>query len=241
MALGKNSNVDPVVTSGARADVDQGLRTHMVNVYNTMSAGLVVTAFVAYAVANIPVLTNLVLGTPLFWVAAFAPLAFIWFGFSPARMHRYSAAKVQTMFYIFAAVFGLSLSSIFVAFTEASIVRVFFITSAMFLGMSLWGYTTKKDLTAMGSFLMMGLIGIIIASLVNLFFQSDLVHWVTSVLGVVIFTGMTAWDTQNIKESYSHAHDGETASKLATMGALSLYMNFVLLFQNLMHLMGNRE
>lgn len=241
MAFENNSNVDPVVSAGARSDVDQGLRSHMLGVYNTMAAGLVVTAFVAYAVANIPALTNLVLGTPFFWVAAFAPLAFIWFGFSPARLHKSSASTVQTMFYVFAAVFGLSLSSIFVAFTGASVVRVFFITSSMFLAMSLWGYTTKKDLSSMGSFLFMGLIGIIIASIVNIFFQSDMVQWVVSVLGVIIFTGMTAWDTQRIKETYSEAHDGETASKLATMGALSLYMNFVLLFQHLMHLLGNRE
>lgn len=239
----KNNTDAATVVTGGRDDVviDQGLRAHMVRVYNVMTMGLGVTGAVAFGVANTPALYNVIFGTPLFWVAAFAPLAFLWFGLGSKAMMTKSAANIRGRFYVFAGLFGISMASIFMMYTGTSIVRVFFITAATFLTMSLWGYTTKKDLSGMGSFLMMGLIGIIIASVVNIFIGSSMIHWIVSILGVIIFTGMTAYDTQNIKESYSMARSDEDNGKVATMGALSLYLNFVLLFQHLMMILGNRE
>ena len=172
--------VDPVI-SGARADIDEGLRSYMMKVYNTMGMGLVVTALTSLAVVSIPALYNMIFGTPLFWVVAFAPLAFIWFGFGPRAMMTKTSAQLKTRFYLFASLFGLSMASLFEMFTGASIVRVFFITSGMFLATSLWGYATKKDLSGFGSFLFMGLIGIIIASVVNIFIGSSMIHWVVSI------------------------------------------------------------
>ncbi len=239
----KNNADAATVVTGGRDDVniDQGLRAHMVRVYNVMTMGLGVTGAVAFAVANTPALYNVIFGTPLFWVAAFAPLAFLWFGLGNKAMMTKSAANIRGRFYVFAGLFGISMASLFMMYTGTSIVRVFFITSATFLTMSLWGYTTKKDLSAMGSFLMMGLVGIIIASIVNIFIASSMMHWIISILGVIIFTGMTAYDTQRIKESYSMARSEEDNGKVATMGALSLYLNFVLLFQYLMMFLGNRN
>lgn len=232
--------VDPVIT-GARADIDEGLRSYMMKVYNTMGMGLVVTALTSLAVVSIPALYNMIFGTPLFWVVAFAPLAFIWLGFGPRAMMSKTAAQLRTRFYLFAGVFGLSMASLFEMFTGASIVRVFFITSSMFLATSLWGYVTKKDLSGWGSFLFMGLIGIIIASVVNIFIGSSMIHWIVSILGVFIFTGMTAYDTQRIKETYMLSNGAENNAKFAVMGALNLYLNFVILFQNLMMILGQRE
>lgn len=218
---------------------DAGLQSHMQRVYNTMALGLVVTGFVAYFVASTPALLQAVYGTPLSWVVMLAPLGIIFFGLNPAKIQRMSMGTVSGLYYLLTALFGVSLSYIFLAYTHENIARVFFITAAMFAGTSIYGYTTKKDLSGMGGLMMMGLIGIIIASLVNLFMQSSMVNFVVSVIGVIVFTGLTAWDTQYIKESYRTSGGGESAAKMATMGALSLYLNFINLFMMLLRLMGN--
>lgn len=222
-------------------EVDLGLQAFMRRVLNTMGLGLLVTGGVAYAVANIPALFNLIMGTPLAWVAMLAPLGFVWFGFSPKALMEKTAAQIQARFYLFSALFGLSLSTIFAVFTGASIARVFFITAAMFAGTSLWGYTTKKDLTGFGGFLFMGLIGLLIAMIVNIFMQSAMVHFITSAAGVFIFTGLIAFHTQMLKNVYHEAHGEETNNKMATMGALQLYISFINLFQFLLHFMGNQR
>jgi uncharacterized protein len=237
----------PQATVAAQGtDVDAGLQGFMRSVYNTMGIGLAVTGLVAFGFAQMMFgseqLAQAVFGSPLRWVVMLAPLAFILFGFTDGRTRRWPAAKLQMMFYGFAAVMGLSMSSIFLVYSAESIARVFFITAGMFGATSLYGYTTKRDLAGMGGFMMMGLFGLIIAMVVNLFLQSTMVHFITSVLGVMIFTGLTAWDTQRLKETYAYgAHMAEANAKIAVMGALNLYLNFVLLFQHLMSLLGSRE
>ena len=223
----------------SRATFDAGLRAHMQRVYSYMAGGLGLTGLVAWAVANVPALYNAIFGTPLAWVAMLAPLGFVFF--MSMRAHRVSASTLLTMFWVFSGVMGLSMATIFVAFTNADVARAFFITGAMFGGMSLYGYTTKRDLTGMGSFLMMGLFGLILASLVNLFVASSALQFAVSVAGVIIFTGLTAWDTQRIKEQYAEGFGVEANQKLAVMGALSLYLNFINLFQMLLSLGGNRR
>jgi FtsH-binding integral membrane protein len=222
-----------------RAAFDAGLRQHMLRVYNFMTLGLVITGVVALLVASTPALYVPIFTSPLKWVVMLAPLAFIFV--LSWRFDRMSVGALQGTFWAFCAVMGVSMASVFLVFTGASIARVFFITAAMFAGTSLWGYTTKADLSRMGSFLMMGLIGIVIAGLINIFIGSDALHFAISVIGVVVFTGLTAWDTQRIKEEYAEHLGSETNTKLAVMGALGLYLNFVNLFQMLLHLMGQRE
>jgi len=229
---------------GSRADgviIDAGLQDHMRSVYNVMMFGLVVTGLSAYAVANIEPLYHAVFETPLRMVALFGPLLFVIFGFTPARISRMTASAVRTTFYVFSAAFGVSMAYIFHYFSGDSIARVFFITSAMFAGISIYGYTTKKDLTRMGSFMMMGLIGLIAASVVNIFLHSPALHFAVSFIGVFVFVGLTAFETQRIKESYSIAHAADDNAKMAVMGAFSLYLNFVLLFQHMLHLFGGRN
>jgi len=222
-----------------RATFDAGLRSHMLRVYNFMGLGLALTGAVALAVANIPALFNLIFGTPLAFVAMLAPLGFLFF-FS-AKLHSATASSVQTMFWVFCGLMGLSMASIFVAFAGADVARAFFITGAMFGATSLWGYTTRRDLTGMGAFMMMGVLGLVIAGLVNLFLQSSALQWAVSVASVFIFTGLTAWDTQRIKEQYAEGYGVEANTKLAVMGALSLYLNFINLFQAILALTGRRE
>jgi hypothetical protein len=229
-------------STAAAGVIDAGLQAHMRSVYNTMGLGLVMTGLVAFAVAATPALHQVLFGTPLAWVVMLAPLGFLFFGFTPGRMARWPSSQIRTMFFVFSAVMGLSMASIFLVFTAESIARVFFITAAAFGATSLYGYTTKRDLAAMGSFLFMGLIGIFIASIVNLFLGSSMVQFIVSALGVIIFTGLTAWETQRIKETYAMVAAGDDSNaKMAVMGALSLYLNFINLFQSLLHLMGNRE
>ncbi|MBB5277332.1 hypothetical protein HNR26_003412 [Rhizobium rosettiformans] len=218
---------------------DEGLRKHMLRVYNYMGLGLVITGIVAFVVSQTPALYVPIFSTPLKWVVMLAPLAFVFF-FS-FRIHAMSAATAQMAFWAFAAVMGLSLASVFLVFTGTSIARTFFITATMFGAMSLYGYTTKRDLSQFGSFLMMGLIGVIIASIVNIFLGSSALQFAISVIGVFVFVGLTAWDTQNIKEQYAENYDQESQQKLAVFGALSLYLNFVNLFQLLLSLTGQRE
>ena len=241
MALDPRSSVFTQGRAGAadQAQIDEGLRAYMLKVYNYMGSALLLSGIVAYAVAHTPALMQAIFGTPLMWVVMLAPLGMVFF--LSARIEKMSFTTAQTTFWIFAALMGASLASIFVIYTQTSIVRVFMITAVTFGAMSLWGYTTKRDLSGMGSFLMMGLIGIIVASLVNLFIQSSMMHWVISVIGVLVFTGLTAYDTQKIKEMYLVSDGQVVMGKKAIMGALRLYLDFINLFIMLLHLFGNRE
>jgi hypothetical protein len=225
-------------TAEQAAVLDQGLRAHMLRVFNYMASGVLLSGIVAYAVANSS-LAGIIFGTPLAWVVMLAPLAFVMvlsFG-----IHKLSFATAQALYWAFCAVMGASLASILIVFTGASVARVFFITAATFAATSLYGYTTKADLSKFGTFLFMGLIGIVIASVVNIFLGSSALQFAISVIGVLVFTGLTAYDTQRIKEEYYEGHDHETSSKMALMGALSLYLNFVNLFTLLMQLLGQRD
>lgn len=225
--------------TSAGALFDEGLRQHMLRVYNYMAIGLVITGLVAFVVGTTPALYVPIFSTPLKWVVMLAPLAFVFF-FS-FRLQTMSAASAQTAFWAFSAVMGLSLASVFLVFTGASIARTFFIAATMFGATSLYGYTTRRDLSKFGSFLMMGLIGIVIASIVNIFLGSSALQFAVSVIGVIVFTGLTAWDTQNIKEQYAENAGQESNQKLAVFGALSLYLNFVNIFQLLLSLTGQQE
>ncbi|BCX16953.1 MAG: membrane protein [Geminicoccaceae bacterium] len=220
--------------------IDEGLRSYMLAIYNYMGLGLAITGLTAFVVATSPPLMAAIFGTPLKWVVMLAPLAFVFF--LSARVSRMSVSAAQLAFWAFAIVMGLSMASIFLVFTGTSIARVFFITAATFGAVSLYGYTTKRDLSQFGSFLIMGLIGIVIASLVNLFLGSSALQFAISVIGVLVFTGLTAWDTQRLKEEYVESASGELVAKQAIMGALSLYLNFINLFMMLLQLFGqNRE
>ena len=230
------------------AAIDEGLRTHMNKVYGTMSVGLLVTALAAWAVGSSDVLLALfrdpvtlrpnILG----WIIMFAPLGMV-FAFG-AAINKLSAAGAQLFFYTFAALMGLSLSWIFAVFTGISITQTFLVTAISFAGLSLWGYTTKKDISGWGSFLIMGLIGLIVASIVNIFLGSAPIQFAISIIGVLIFAGLTAYDTQKIKTDYiQHAQhmDSEWLGKSAIMGALNLYLDFINLFMFLLQFMGNRN
>jgi FtsH-binding integral membrane protein len=242
-------------TVAARADaglaIDQDLRAYMLKVYNYMGIGLVVTGLVAYftytlsfveeagRIVGVTSLGNALYNSPLQWVVMLAPLAFVLvlsFG-----INKLSPAMTQVLFWVFAAVMGLSLASIFAVYTGGSIAKVFFISAAMFGGMSLYGYTTKRDLTKIGSFLVMGLWGLIIASIVNIIWPSGALGFAISIVGVVVFLGLTAWDTQKIKESYSEGMGAEYETKGAVMGALSLYLDFINLFLMLLRLFGQQR
>ena len=231
--------------------IDEGLRAYMLKVYNYMTTGLVLTGFIAYffgkasVEAYVPggvILTpigNMLFNSGLSFVIMLAPLGFVFY--LSARINKMSTASAQITFWLFASIMGLSLASIFVQFTHSSIARVFFITAGTFGAMSLYGYTTKRDLTKLGGFLFMGLIGIIIASIVNIFFQSGMMAFVISVIGVLVFVGLTAYDTQNIKNMYYEGDSEEIGSKKALMGALKLYLDFINLFILLLQLFGQRR
>ncbi|MHC1551832.1 Bax inhibitor-1/YccA family protein [Phyllobacterium sp. K27] len=221
------------------AAFDEGLRQHMLRIYNYMGLGLVLTGVIAFVVASTPALYVPIFSTPLKWVVMLAPLAFVLF-FS-FRMQTMSAASAQLLFWAFCAVMGLSMASIFLVFTGNSIARTFFIAATMFGATSLYGYTTKRDLSQFGSFLIMGLIGVVVASVVNIFLGSTMIQFVVSVAGVLVFVGLTAWDTQTIKEQYAENIDSETQQKMAVFGAFSLYLNFINIFQLLLNLTGERE
>ena len=222
-----------------QAVFDEGLRRHMLRVYNYMAIGLVLTGEVAFIVGSTPALNVPIFSSPLKWVVMLAPLAFVLF-FS-FRIQSMSASAAQTMFWAFCGVMGLSMASIFLVFTGTSIARTFFIAATMFGATSLYGYTTKRDLSQFGSFLIMGLIGVVIASLVNIFLGSTMLQFIVSVVGILVFVGLTAWDTQSIKEQYAENFDAESQQKLAVFGAFSLYLNFVNIFQLLLNLTGERE
>lgn len=221
------------------AEFDEGLRQHMLQVYNYMGLGLALTGVVAFLVAATPALYTPIFGTPLKWAVMLAPLGFVFF--LSFKIESISASTAQMLFWAFCAVMGLSMASIFLVFTGASIARVFFITAATFGAASLYGYTTKADLSKFGSFLFMGLIGIVIASVVNIFLGSSALQFAISAIGVLVFTGLAAYDTQTIKTNYAEHAGSETNTKLAVMGALSLYLSFINLFHMLLYFMGDRE
>ena len=229
--------------AGARAaQIDEGLRAHMNKVYGLMSVGMALTGGVAWAVGTNDAMLGAIFGTPLRWVVMFAPLIMV-FAFS-AMVNRLSAAAAQLFFYTFAALMGLSISFIFAVYTGVSIAQTFFATAIAFASLSLYGYTTKRDLSGMGTFLMMGLIGLIVASIVNIFMASSALQFAISVIGILIFAGLTAYDTQSIKNEYvQHAAsmDEEWLGKSAIMGALRLYLDFINMFMFLLSFMGNRE
>lgn len=245
-------------TAGALR-IDEGLRAHMNKIYGTMSVGLLITALAAWAIAGLAVtavptayqvgpdeyLTGLGVAlytTPLKWVVMFAPLLMV-FGFG-AVLNRISAAGAQLYFFVYAGLMGLSLSSIFLVFTGVSIAQTFLITAIAFAGLSLYGYTTKRDISGWGAFLIMGMIGLIVAMIVNIFLGSPVVHMAISAIGVLIFAGLTAYDTQRLKTDYvQHAQrgDAEWLGKAAILGALQLYLDFINLFMFLLQFLGNRE
>jgi FtsH-binding integral membrane protein len=237
--------------AGTAAEIDEGLRSYMLKVYNYMGIGLVVTGLVAYftytlafveqngSIVGVTALGDAIFNSPLQWVVMLAPLAFVLvlsFG-----INKLSTGAAQILFWTFAAVMGLSLASIFAVYTSGSIAKVFFIAAAMFGGMSLYGYVTKTDLTKIGSFLIMGLWGLIIASIVNLIWPSGALGFAISIVGVVVFLGLTAWDTQRIKESYSVTLGADILAKGAIMGALNLYLDFLNLFLMLLRLFGSQR
>lgn len=252
--------------AGADVGIDAGLRTYMLTVYNYMAVGILLTGVVAYFIFMQSITTDaavaaknaagqvlalkrgmfltpfgqLLFATPLKWVVMFAPLAFVFF--LSFRVMNMSIGAAQISFWLFAAVMGVSLSSIFLVFTGQSIAQVFFITAAMFACLSLYGYTTKQDLSGWGTFLFMGVIGLVLASVVNIFLQSDALRFAVSVIGVLVFAGLTAYDTQRIKDTYFEvAGNAQLAAKMAIMGALSLYLDFINMFVSMLQLFGNRE
>ena len=236
-------------TAGAQATrIDEGLRAHMNKVYGTMSVGMLVTFAVAWAVGSSPALLSdfrdpLTLQPNILgWIAMFAPLIFVFV--LGGAVNRVSAAALQTMFYVFSALMGLSMAWIFAAFTGVSIAQTFLATSVAFASMSLYGYTTKRDLGPLGAFLMIGVIGLLVVMIINLFVQSSGLAFAISSIGVLIFAGLTAFDTQRIKTEYvAHAAHGDTEwlGKSAIMGALNLYLNFINIFMFLLQFLGNRE
>ncbi|PRD43437.1 hypothetical protein C5748_12180 [Phyllobacterium phragmitis] len=231
--------------AGVRVDtgVDQGLRSYMLGVYNMMAIGLAVTGVSALGTSVLaqsnPAFAQLLYTSPLRWVIMLAPLAAVFF--LSFRIQNLSVGTARAVFWGYAALVGLSLSSIFLVFTGQSIVRTFFVTAASFGALSLYGYTTKRDLSAMGSFLIMGLFGLIIASVVNIFLGSTALQFAISVIGVLIFAGLTAFDTQQIKEMYYEGDASDTAGRKTVMGALRLYLDFINMFMFLLQFMGNRE
>ncbi|MBB2907720.1 hypothetical protein FHR76_004128 [Rhizobium sp. RAS22] len=223
--------------------IDEGLRAYMLKVYNLMALALVITGVAAFGTytlaASNPAVQQLLFASPLRWVVMLAPLALVFF--LSFRIQSMSVSAAQTTFWVYAALMGVSLSSIFLVYTGQSIVQTFFVTAASFGALSLYGYTTKKDLSGMGSFLIMGLFGLIIASIVNIFLASSALQFAISAIGVLIFAGLTAYDTQKIKEMYFDADDVAVAGRKAIMGALTLYLDFINLFTFLLQFLGNRD
>ena len=225
--------------AGARSTaVDQGLRAYMIRVYNYMAMGLALTGLAAFATMTSGLAPVLFVG-PMKWVVLLAPLAMVMF--LSFRIQSMSVPAAQLAFWVYSALVGVSLTPIAFIYTGASIAKVFFITAAAFGSLSLYGYTTKRDLTGFGAFLFMGLIGLILASLVNLFFMSSAVSFALSVVGVLVFTGLTAYDTQRIKSMYYQSSDSVSVGRMAVMGALTLYLDFINMFMSLLRLFGDRR
>jgi FtsH-binding integral membrane protein len=231
-------------TAAAEAtQVDLGLRSYMLGVYNHMTTALLMTGFFAYAmkwaVFNVAGVGQLVYGSPLKWVVMLAPLGLVFW--LSARINSMSATKARNLFYVYAALMGVSLASVLLMFSTASVARAFFITAGAFAALSLYGYTTKRSLSAMGSFMMIGLFGLIIAMVVNIFLASTAMDMMISVVGVLIFAGLTAWDTQKIKLMYMAGDSEAERTKKSIFGALMLYLDFINMFMFILHLFGNRE
>ena len=236
--VNRNSWARPAHGSASDVELDLGLRRYMLRVYNFMAGGLLVTGLVAYAAVATGFYQQLA-GTPLMWVVLLAPLgAVLLLSF---RIERMSTGAAQATFWSYAALMGLSLAGIFLMYTGTSVARVFFISAATFGAMSLYGYTTQRDLSQLGSFLFMGLIGVVLASLVNIFVGSSALQFMISVIGVLVFTGLTAWDTQRIKEVYVTSDPRDVLTKKALMGALALYLDFINLFVMLLQITGQRK
>lgn len=230
---------------------DAGLRAYMLGVYNYMTTALALTGFFALATKSLAIGTTaggervltgfgqLIFGSPLQWVVMLAPLAMVFW--ISARIHAMSHQKAQTLFYIFAGLMGVSLSSILLVYTGGSVARAFFITAAAFSSLSLYGYTTKRDLSPIGAFLIMGVVGLILASIVNIFVQSQGFEFMISIVGVLLFAGLTAWDTQKIKSMYMVSDSHSVMQKKSIHGALALYLDFINMFLFILRLIGNRE
>jgi len=237
-----------MTSANAQANqIDVGSRAYMLGVYNQMTTALAITGFFALGLSflvgpSVYELTSFgqtLYGGPLKWLVMLAPLAMVFY--ISAKLNSISASKARNLFYIYSGLMGLSLSSLLLVYTNESVVRVFFITSAAFASLSIYGYTTKKNLSAFGSFLIMGVFGIIIASIVNIFLASEGLAFMISILGVLIFAGLTAYDTQKIKNMYLAGDDIEVSGKKSVIGALTLYLDFILMFQFLLMFLGNRE
>ncbi len=234
------TNRTSFASSTSRISYDVGLRNYMLRVYNFMAIALAITGFSSFLIASTPALVQAIFGSPLKWVVLFAPLAFVFF--LGSKINKISASTAQNYLWIYSLLMGLSLAPIFLVYTGSSIARAFFVSASLFGAMSIYGYTTKKDLTGMGSFMIMGLIGIIIASLVNLFLKSSGLDFVVSILSVIIFTGLTAYDVQKTRDIYyQFSSNDELVRKSAVMGALSLYMDFINIFISLLRLFGDRR
>jgi FtsH-binding integral membrane protein len=222
-----------------RVSYDEGLRSHMLSIYNYMTSGILLTGIVALLAFTSGTAAAIFTGGILRWIVALSPLAVV-FAMSFGA-NRFSTGTLQALFWGFSILMGLSLSSVFLIYTGGSIATTFFATAAAFAGLSLWGYTTKKNLSGMGSFLIMGVIGLIVASLLNLWLQSPAFHYAISFIGVLIFAGLTAYDTQRLKNEYQYLRGTEFAGKAVILGALSLYLDFINMFQFLLSFLGNRE
>ena len=235
----RTTGVDPAIAVGVpRAARDAGLRSYMLSVYNYIASGVLLTGIVAMLFASSGY-AEVVMATPLRWLIILAPLGFVIamsFG-----LNRMSTGTLQTLFWSFAVAMGLSMSTIFLVYTGASIAQTFFAVAAAFLGLSLYGYTTKKDLSGFGTFLIMGVVGLLVAMVINLFLQSSTMHLVISAIGVLLFAGLTAYDTQKIKSMYAYVAGSDMLGKTVIMGALTLYLDFINMFTFLLSFMGNRE
>ena len=238
----QNNRYASQAATGSTA-LDAGLRSYMLGVYNHMTTALALTGFAAFGTKMLamsdPAVAQLLFGTPLSYIIMFAPLAMVmWMSF---RINKMSPAKARTLFYVYAALMGVSLSVILLTFTGASVARAFFITAGAFAGLSIYGYTTKRDLTAMGGFLIVGVFGLILASIVNLFVQSSGMEFLISIVGVLLFAGLTAYDTQKIKSMYYAGDSRDVAARKSIFGALTLYLDFINMFLFMVQLLGNRE
>ncbi len=228
------------------SQIDLGLRSYMLGVYNHMTTALALTGLMAMALnflsfsgGQLTTIGHIFYNTPMKWVVILAPLGMVFY--ISARLNKISAGKARNLFYVYSGLMGLSLSSLLLIYTGASVARAFFVTAAAFAALSIYGYTTKKSLSGLGSFLIMGVFGLIIAQIVNIFLASSSLDFMITIIGVLIFAGLTAYDTQKIKNMYLAGDDNETAGKKSVLGALTLYLDFILMFQFLLALIGNRE
>jgi hypothetical protein len=233
------SRIDPAISVGVpRAARDAGLRSYMLSVYNYMASGVLLTGIVALLFAN-SAFGQQIMTTPLRWLIVLSPLAIVFamsFG-----VNRMKTSTIQTLFWAFAVLMGMSMSTIFAVYTGVSIAQTFFAVTAGFMGLSLFGYTTKKDLSGFGTFLIMGVVGLLVAMVINIFLQSTALHFAISAIGVLLFAGLTAYDTQKIKSMYAHVAGTDMMGKTVIMGALTLYLDFINMFSFLLSFMGNRE